>query len=232
LRRTLAENEPAEYGDLPGAVQRLRRARRLRLGPLGDGAGARGSRQSRNIIPGPAEGCSVAPPVRDRRYVYPASSLRAARAGGDSFISFPIRLFIGVPPVEANATNTVTLWPGLATSVSLHKIATHVGRVAARPPVAGAQVGNLRLAMRVIGDLKRLADLQRRQFFGVFAPLGRFGQRLPWTINHVLIADAERITAERIDSVAVFALDPPLGQKLKPRPSGKRGGRGFDAIFL
>jgi hypothetical protein len=27
----------------------------------------------------------------------------------------------------------------------------------------------------------------------------------------VLIADAERITAEGIDSVAVFALDPPLG---------------------
>jgi hypothetical protein len=43
------------------------------------------------------------------------------------------------------------------------------------------------------------SDSQRRQFLGVFAPLGRFGQRFPRTINHVLIADAERITAEQID---------------------------------
>jgi len=35
-----------------------------------------------------------------------------ALAGGGSFISFPALLFIGVPPVQANATNTVALWPG------------------------------------------------------------------------------------------------------------------------
>jgi len=39
-----------------------------------------------------------------------------ALAGGGSFISFPALLFLGVPPVEANATNTVALWPGLAAS--------------------------------------------------------------------------------------------------------------------
>jgi uncharacterized membrane protein YfcA len=39
-----------------------------------------------------------------------------ALAGGGSFISFPALLFIGVPAVEANATNTVALWPGLAAS--------------------------------------------------------------------------------------------------------------------
>lgn len=39
-----------------------------------------------------------------------------AVAGGGSFLSFPVMLFIGVPPVEANATNTVALWPGLASS--------------------------------------------------------------------------------------------------------------------
>ncbi len=99
------------------------------------------------------------------------------------------------------------------------------------PADAAAQFGNLSLAVGVIGDLKRLADLQRYPFLGICTPLGRFGQRLPWTINHVLIADAERITAEEIDSVAVFALDPSLSQKVKPRSSGKRRGRGFDAIF-
>lgn len=39
-----------------------------------------------------------------------------ALAGGGSFISFPALLFMRVPPVQANATNTVALWPGLAAS--------------------------------------------------------------------------------------------------------------------
>jgi uncharacterized protein len=39
-----------------------------------------------------------------------------ALAGGGSFISFPGLLFVGVPAVQANATNTVALWPGLAAS--------------------------------------------------------------------------------------------------------------------
>jgi uncharacterized membrane protein YfcA len=41
-----------------------------------------------------------------------------ALAGGGSFISFPAMLGVGVPPVEANATNTVALWPGQLTSLA------------------------------------------------------------------------------------------------------------------
>src|SRR6266702_3600313 len=44
-----------------------------------------------------------------------------AMAGGGSFISFPAMLAIGVPPIQANATNTVALWPGQLASVwALH----------------------------------------------------------------------------------------------------------------
>ncbi len=39
-----------------------------------------------------------------------------AVAGGGSFISFPTLIFLGMPPVEANATNTVALWFGLVSS--------------------------------------------------------------------------------------------------------------------
>jgi uncharacterized membrane protein YfcA len=39
-----------------------------------------------------------------------------ALAGGGSFVSFPALLFMRVPAVTANATNTVALWPGLAAS--------------------------------------------------------------------------------------------------------------------
>lgn len=41
-----------------------------------------------------------------------------AMAGGGSFLSFPAMLGVGVPPIQANATNTVALWPGQLTSVA------------------------------------------------------------------------------------------------------------------
>jgi uncharacterized protein len=41
-----------------------------------------------------------------------------AMAGGGSFLSFPAMLAMGVLPVQANATNTVALWPGQLTSLT------------------------------------------------------------------------------------------------------------------
>ena len=41
-----------------------------------------------------------------------------AMAGGGSFVSFPAMLAMGVAPIQANATNTVALWPGQLTSVA------------------------------------------------------------------------------------------------------------------
>lgn len=40
-----------------------------------------------------------------------------AVAGGGSFLTFPSLIFSGVPPIPANATNTVALWPGSVASV-------------------------------------------------------------------------------------------------------------------
>jgi hypothetical protein len=42
-------------------------------------------------------------------------------AGGGSFISFPALLLIGIPPVNANATNTVALWPGQVASIGAYR---------------------------------------------------------------------------------------------------------------
>ncbi|MBI2678103.1 MAG: sulfite exporter TauE/SafE family protein [Candidatus Koribacter versatilis] len=33
-------------------------------------------------------------------------------AGGGGFVAFPALVFAGIPPINANATNTVALWPG------------------------------------------------------------------------------------------------------------------------
>ncbi len=42
-------------------------------------------------------------------------------AGGGSFLSFPTLLFVGVPPINANATNTMALWPGSVASVGAYR---------------------------------------------------------------------------------------------------------------
>lgn len=42
-------------------------------------------------------------------------------AGGGSFFSFPALVFTGVPPIQANATNTVALWPGSVASVGAYR---------------------------------------------------------------------------------------------------------------
>jgi uncharacterized membrane protein YfcA len=43
-----------------------------------------------------------------------------AIAGGGSFLSFPALLNMGVLPIQANATNTVALWPGQLTSIAAY----------------------------------------------------------------------------------------------------------------
>ena len=43
-----------------------------------------------------------------------------AVAGGGSFLSFPALLGMNMLPVQANATNTVAIWPGQLTSVAAY----------------------------------------------------------------------------------------------------------------
>jgi len=44
-----------------------------------------------------------------------------AVAGGGTFLTFPALIFLGVPPVNANATSTVALWPGQWASVAAYR---------------------------------------------------------------------------------------------------------------
>lgn len=44
-----------------------------------------------------------------------------AVAGGGSFLVFPAMLGTGMLPVQANATNTVALWPGQLTSIAAYR---------------------------------------------------------------------------------------------------------------
>ena len=42
-------------------------------------------------------------------------------AGGGTFFTFPMLLFTGMPPIAANATNTMALWPGSIASVGAYR---------------------------------------------------------------------------------------------------------------
>src|SRR5262245_56175015 len=42
-------------------------------------------------------------------------------AGGGSFVSFPTLVFLGLPSVNANATNTLGLWPGTMASAGTYR---------------------------------------------------------------------------------------------------------------
>jgi uncharacterized membrane protein YfcA len=71
-----------------------------------------------------------------------AGTLNAV-AGGGTFISFPSLLSTGVPAVEANATNTVALWPGLAASTGAYLKRLSVPRRLLVPLLVTSVVGGL-----------------------------------------------------------------------------------------
>ena len=66
-----------------------------------------------------------------------------AVAGGGSFVAFPALLFTGVPPVQANATNTVALWIGTTASGGAYRNRLRISRRVMLPLVATSIVGGL-----------------------------------------------------------------------------------------
>jgi uncharacterized membrane protein YfcA len=105
-----------------------------------------------------------------------------AMAGGGSFITFPAMLAVGVPPIQANATNTVALWPGQLVSVwalrtDLRRdLLAVVGAAAVLGGVAGAYVllhTRQRTFMHLVPWLLLVASL----LFGISGPVSAWLRR-------------------------------------------------------
>lgn len=64
-------------------------------------------------------------------------------AGGGSFIAFPALLFTGVPPIPANATNTIALWSGAAASGGAYRSRLDVPRRVMAPLLVASLTGGL-----------------------------------------------------------------------------------------
>jgi uncharacterized protein len=66
-----------------------------------------------------------------------------AVAGGGSFVAFPALLFTGVPPIAANATNTVALWTGVTASGGAYRNRLDVPKRVMVPLLVTSFIGGL-----------------------------------------------------------------------------------------
>jgi uncharacterized protein len=64
-------------------------------------------------------------------------------AGGGSFLCFPALVVTGMPPINANATNTAALWPGTAASVAAYRNVISGHRSIFLPLVITGTIGGL-----------------------------------------------------------------------------------------
>ncbi len=64
-------------------------------------------------------------------------------AGGGSFVAFPALLFSGVPPIPANATNTVALWTGAVASGGAYRNRLSIPARVLVPLLAASLTGGL-----------------------------------------------------------------------------------------
>jgi uncharacterized membrane protein YfcA len=74
-------------------------------------------------------------------------------AGGGTFITFPALIFAGIPPINANTTSTVALWPGSIASVGAYR-----GEVAWDRPVL--LLGGMSVLGGVLGSVLLLRTPQ------------------------------------------------------------------------
>jgi uncharacterized membrane protein YfcA len=124
-----------------------------------------------------------------------ASALNSV-AGGGSFISFPALLVLGVPPINANTTNTVALWPGSVASVGAYRGQLTTGRRELIPLIIVSLFGGVSGALLLLNT-----------------PQETFARLLPFLLllATVLLAFSKRITR--------FVRRREIGSSLSPRLS-------------
>ena len=133
-----------------------------------------------------------------------AGTLNAV-AGGGTFVTFPALLSTGVPAVEANATNTVALWPGLAASTGAYLKRLDVPRRTLVPllltSVIGGFAGSLLLLKTPQHVFLRLVPWLLLSGTLLFA----FGNRIRALAGRSAVAQDWREASWRVVVVASFA---------------------------
>lgn len=92
-------------------------------------------------------------PLHTAIFLFIAGALGGALnavAGGGSFISFPALLFTGVPPIPANATNTVALWVGTTASSGAYRKHFDISRRVLVPLAVTSVIGGIAGALLLL----------------------------------------------------------------------------------
>jgi uncharacterized membrane protein YfcA len=109
-----------------------------------------------------------------------------AVAGGGSFVAFPALLFMGVPPIPANATNTLALWTGAAASGGAYRRHLDVPRRVLLPLLLASLIGGIAGAILLLRT-----------------PPHTFMRVLPWLMlgATLLFVFGKRLAGKRASSV-------------------------------
>jgi len=109
-----------------------------------------------------------------------------AVAGGGSFVAFPALLFTGVPPIPANATNTVALWTGVTASSGAYRNRLDVPKRVMVPLLVTSVIGGLMGAVLLLKT-----------------PAHTFMRVLPWLMlgATLLFVFGKRLAGGRVSSV-------------------------------
>jgi uncharacterized membrane protein YfcA len=111
-------------------------------------------------------------------------------AGGGSFFAFPALVFTGVPPIAANATNTVALWPGSVASTGAYR-----RELAAQKPGFLVLLLGTSLIGGILGALLLLGTSQST--FVVLLPYLMLMATLLFTLSPLITKMLRRRSAEK-----------------------------------
>ena len=126
-----------------------------------------------------------------------------AVAGGGSFVAFPALMFTGVPPVSANATNTLALWVGVTASGGAYRNRLSISRRVMVPLIVTSVIGGLAGAFLLIKTpAQTFLKVMPWLMFGATL-LFAFGKHLTGRIAAGISSDASR---EAIAGASVFEL--------------------------
>jgi uncharacterized membrane protein YfcA len=107
-------------------------------------------------------------------------------AGGGSFIAFPTLIFTGVPPIPANATNTVALWPGAVASVGAYRHRLPRSARIMVPLVTISLIGGVLGAVLLLHTPQTTFMHLVSYLFAIATLLFAFGKRLTRRLSHLV----------------------------------------------
>ena len=114
-------------------------------------------------------------------------------AGGGSFLSFPTLLFLGLPPIVANATNNTAMWLGTLSSAGGYREELR-GRIGLWPALAVSLVGSVAGAELLL-----------------HTPDATFTRLIPWLLLFATVifaaSDLLRLLAKHRENIADDRID-------------------------